>query len=184
VRYVRILMPAGEWIAGGFDDLRATDEPKPDRPSDPPAPHMDRRAYRDSLSSANHYIHRLNLMRHLLGEPCEVTRADPSGVLLLVRSRSGIAGTIEMSPYRTSVAWQESAPVAFERGYVNPKLPAPLACNRPGSVEILRDPGDGATPEVLCPYLPWNSCHARAGDQLPGGRPRGKTPPCESRGST
>jgi hypothetical protein len=33
-------------------------------------------------------------------------------------------------------------------------LPAPLALNRPGQVEILRDPGHGAEQEVLRPQLP------------------------------
>jgi len=103
----------------------------------------------------NYYIHQVNLLRHLLGEPYKVTYADPSGVVLVAQSDSGVAGTIEMSPYRTTVEWQESALVAFEKGYVKLELPAPLASNRPGRVEILRDPGDGKTPEVSSPQLPW-----------------------------
>ncbi len=51
--------------------------------------------------------------------------------------------------------WQESALVCFQKGYVKVDLPAPLASNRPGRVEILRDPGDGATPETIVPQLPW-----------------------------
>ena len=34
------------------------------------------------------------------------------------------------------------------------ELPAPLASNRPGKVEILRDPGEGE-PETVVPQLPW-----------------------------
>jgi len=34
-------------------------------------------------------------------------------------------------------------------------LPAPLAVNRPGRVEILRDPGDGVAPVAVTPTLPW-----------------------------
>ena len=45
--------------------------------------------------------------------------------------------------------------MAFEHGYVKVELPAPLACNRPGRVEILRDPGNGVTPETVTPQLPW-----------------------------
>ena len=45
--------------------------------------------------------------------------------------------------------------MAFERGYVQVRLPAPLAVNRPGEVEVLRDPGKGAVPETLRPTLPW-----------------------------
>ncbi len=45
--------------------------------------------------------------------------------------------------------------MCFEKGYVKLELPAPLATNRPGRVEILRDPGDGATPQTIVPQLPW-----------------------------
>ena len=60
-----------------------------------------------------------------------------------------------MSPYQTSVDWQESALVAFERGWIKIELPAPLASNRPGKVEIYKDPGAGVTPIRLIPQLPW-----------------------------
>jgi len=106
-------------------------------------------------SFVNYYIHQVNLMRHLLGEPYQVTYADPSGVLLAGRSESGIACAIEMSPYRTTIDWQESALVCFERGHLLLELPAPLASNRPGRVEIFRDPGDGKRPEKVVPQLPW-----------------------------
>ena len=97
----------------------------------------------------------MNLLRHLLGEPYRVTYADPSGVLLAVQSESGVAGVIEMTPYATTVDWQESALVAFERGYIKIDLPAPLAYNRPGRLEIFTDPGEGATPQTVIPQLPW-----------------------------
>jgi hypothetical protein len=94
-------------------------------------------------------------VRHLLGEPYSVAYADPSGVLLVGKSESGVACTIEMTPYRTTLHWQESAFVCFQNGYVKLDLPAPLAHNRPGRVEILRDPGEGVTPETIVPQLPW-----------------------------
>jgi hypothetical protein len=65
-----------------------------------------------------------------------------------------VTGVIEMSPYRTTLGWQEAALVAFEHGYVKLDLPAPLARNTPGRVEILRDPGNGAAPETSVPLLP------------------------------
>jgi len=60
-----------------------------------------------------------------------------------------------MSPYTTTVAWQESCLVCFQTGYVKIDLPAPLASNRPGRVEILRDGGNVSTPETVVPDLPW-----------------------------
>jgi predicted dehydrogenase len=97
----------------------------------------------------------VNLMRYLLGEPYSVTYADPSGVLLAGQSASGVACVLEMSPYQTTIDWQESALVAFEKGWVKLELPAPLASNRPGRVEIFRDPGNGQTPQTIVPQLPW-----------------------------
>ena len=155
LRYVRIIMPAGDWIASGFNDIIGTDEPSPKLTFDPPASDMDEETYKQYISFVNYYIHQVNLMRHLLGEPYHVSYADPSGVLLAAQSDSGVAATLEMTPYSTTVDWQEAALVAFERGYIKLDLPAPLASNRPGRVEILRDPGQGKTPEVTVPQLPW-----------------------------
>jgi predicted dehydrogenase len=155
LRYVRLLMPAGDWVADGFADLIRSDDAMPPLEHDPPASDMDKQTYDQYLSFVNYYIHQVNLMRHLLGEAYRVTYADPSGVLLAVQSDSGVAGAIEMSPYTTTIDWQESALVAFEHGYVKIDLPAPLASNRAGRAEIMRDPGNGITPETLVPTLPW-----------------------------
>ncbi len=155
LRYVRILMPAGDWVANGFSDLIGSDEPMPSLAFDPPASDMDSDTYRQYIELVNYYIHQINLMRYLLGAPYKVTHADPSGVLMVVASNEGVTGTIEMSPYRTTVDWQESALAAFEYGYVKIELPAPLASNRPGRVEILRDPGNGVEPTTVAPSLPW-----------------------------
>ncbi len=154
-QYVRITMPVGDYIAGGFDDLISTDEPIPELPVDSLPADMDLNAYRSYLSFVNYYIHQVNLLRYLLGEPYKVSYADPAGMLLVAHSESGVPGVIEMSPYSTSIDWQETALVAFEHGYVKIGLPAPLAINRPGKVEILRDPGNGAVPEVTIPQLPF-----------------------------
>lgn len=155
LRYVRITMPAGDWIAGGFNDLVRSDEVVPDEGVDPPDAEMDAATYREYVSFVNYYIHQVNLLRYLLGESYRVIHADRAGVLFVAESASGVTGLIEMSPYNTSVAWQESALVAFERGYVKIDLPAPLSQNQPGRVEVLRDPGKGATPLTTAPDLPW-----------------------------
>jgi predicted dehydrogenase len=153
--YVRILMPAGDWVANGFSDLIREDGPYPQLEWDPPAGDMDPATYDRYTSFVNYYIHQVNLMRYLLGEPYRVTYADPSGVLLAGQSAGGAACAIEMTPYRTTLDWQESALVCFEKGFVKLELPAPLASNRPGNVTIFRDPGEGATPQTIIPQLPW-----------------------------
>jgi len=148
LRYVRITMPSGDWIAGGFNENVSSDEPYPSIPADTTGDE----AY---ISFVNYYIHQENLMRHLLGESYQVTYAEPSGVLLSVRSASGIAGVIEMTPFRTTLDWKETALIAFERGYLLLSLPAPVVHNRPGQLEIFSDPGDGKTPQTIYPQLPW-----------------------------
>lgn len=155
MKYVRILMPAGDWIAAGFvGRLDAADKAGP-LPVEPRPADMDEPTYKQYVSFVNYYIHQVNMMRHLLGEPYKVTYAEKSGVLLAIQSTSGIAGVIEMTPYRTTIDWEETLLVAFEKGYVQVRLPAPLASNRPGTVEVFTDPGDGATPQRCSPSLPW-----------------------------
>lgn len=151
LKYVRITMPAGDWVANGFREVIQSTDPMPQvAPDEPPG-------WDDPyVSFVNYYIHQVNLLRYLLGEPYRVTYADPSGVVLGAQSESGIPGTIEMSPYKTSIDWQETALVAFEHGWIRIDLPAPVALNRPGRVKIYKDPGQGAVPETLLPTLPWN----------------------------
>ena len=155
MKYVRISMPAGDWVANGLMGVITSDDPMPQLEVDPPASDMDAATSEMYFLFVNYYIHQINLMRHLLGESYKVTYADKSGVLLTVEGESGVTGIIEMSAYNTTIDWQESALVAFERGWVKLDLPAPLAINRPGNVEILRDPGNGVVPERIIPQLPW-----------------------------
>ncbi|HUW57520.1 MAG TPA: Gfo/Idh/MocA family oxidoreductase [Planctomycetota bacterium] len=155
LRYVRILMPAGDWIASGFTGLIDAGDERPKLGTEPPPGDMDEETARKYVSFVNYYIHQVNLMRHLLGEPYHVTYAEKSGVVMAVESESGVPGVVEMTPYRTTVDWQESALVAFEKGYVKLDLPAPMATHRAGSVEVYSDPGDGKTPERTLPTLPW-----------------------------
>ena len=60
-----------------------------------------------------------------------------------------------MTPYQTTIDWQESALVAFEKCFVELELPAPVALNRPGRVEFFRDPGNGVTPQSIVSQMPW-----------------------------
>jgi len=140
---------------------------------------MDSETYKKYIVFVNYYIHQVNLMRYLLGEPYRVTYADPSGVLLAGQSDSGAACTIEMTPYRTTMDWQESALVCFEKGYVKLELPAPLACNRPGRVEIFHDPG-GVPPETIVPQLPWVHAMRRQAENFVAAIRGEARPPCEA----
>ena len=152
--YVRIIMPAGDWIAGGFDELLKKSDADLSLEHDPPAPDLDDEGRKAYISFVNYYIHQVNLLRYLLGEPYRPVFADRAGMLLVGESESGKTCTLEMSPYSTTTDWQEEAFVCFERGWIKISLPAPLASNRPGKVDVYRDPGD-ATPTLVSPTLPW-----------------------------
>lgn len=142
LRYVRITMPPGDWSWDGFASNLWTDEPA--KSSFAPA--------NEYVEFVNYYIHQVNLMRHLLGEDYEAVFADPGGITLATRSASGVSGTIEMAPYTTSRDWQESAFVAFERGWLRIDLPAPLVLDQPGAVTVFQDMKGGAT--TASPSLP------------------------------
>jgi predicted dehydrogenase len=155
LRYVRITMPPGDWVAGGFTDLITTDEPYPSLPHDPPSTDLSAEGARTYVEFVNYYIHQVNLLRYLLGEPYRLVYAHPSRTLLVAESDSGVAATIEMQPYTTTRAWEETALVAFDHGYVHIALPAPLASYRPGNVEVYYDPGGQTEPRRVRPTLPW-----------------------------
>ena len=166
LQYVRLTMPAGDWIANGFTGLLNAGDKTPPMAREPVIRDLEGAAEGmpvwewkglagEYMRFVNYYIHQVNLMRHLLGESYTVTFADKAGLLLTVEGASGVTGIIEMSPYCTTIDWQETALVAFQKGWVKVTLPAPLAHNRPGAVEIYRDPGKGATPVLEQPTMPW-----------------------------
>lgn len=175
MRYVRLLMPSGDWVTNGFNDNLSTDEPGPTMAADTQTNWGD-----PFFDFVNYYIHQVNLMRHLLGEPYHVTYADPSGVLLAGQSESGVACALEMTPYQTTSDWQESALVCFERGWVKLELPAPLALNRPGRVEFFADPGNGSAPTTTVPQLPWIHAMRRQASNFIASIQGERTPPCEA----
>lgn len=164
LRYVRIVIPPGDWIAGGYNDLLTSVVPRNSKPVDPAPKDMDEELYKKYLAFVNYYIHQVNLMRHLLGESYGVRHADPAGILLVGESAGGLTCVIEMAAYQTTLDWQESAFVAFERGWMRLELPAPLVCNRPGALTIFKDPGKGVAPQTVIPQFPWEHamrCQAR-----------------------
>src|SRR5258708_38989941 len=71
LRYVRISIPAGDWIAGGFNGLIQSNESvphtEPDTAESWGSPHFE---------FINYYIHQGHLLRDLLGGPLEVTLAE------------------------------------------------------------------------------------------------------------
>ncbi len=179
MRYIRITMPEGDWIASGFNELIHSDEAIPVTDADRRPSDMARETFSEYVSFVNYYIHQVNLLRHLFGELYRVTYAEASGVLMAVETVSGIAGTLEMTPYRTLTDWQESALVGFDHGYVKLNLPAPLALNRPGSLEIMRD-RPGQVSQIIHPQLPWVHAMRRQAENFIASVQGVRPPPCEA----
>lgn len=143
LRYLRLTMPMGDWVANGFSDFIDTGEKIPELPRD-----VEGIWGSPQFNFVSDYIHQVNLLRHLLGESYRVRFGDRAGTLLVAESQSGVTGTIELSPYTTKLSWQESALVCFEKGWIKIELPAPLAANQSGRVELYTEKG------TFSPQLP------------------------------
>lgn len=176
--YVRILLSQGDWTVNGFDVRISPDDvpgatagaaAKP-TPEDP-----------DFDKFINVYVHQINMFHHLLGEPYHIGYADPTGRVFVGQSDAGVPCTFEMKPYRVTGDYHEEVLICFEKGYVKLRIPAPLAYNRAGSVEVYRDPGDGVTPERAIPQMPWEHAFHRQARNFVAAVAGAEEPMCQAR---
>jgi predicted dehydrogenase len=152
MRYVRMTMPPGDWISGNPKGIE-TDEAVPVQQGEALPLCFEDAAGKAYSSFINYYIHQINALRFVLGEPYKLVFADRSKTLLVAESVGGVCCTLEMSPYSTTIDWQESIFIAFEKGTIRIDLPAPLVAQTPGKVTVLRD-GGKAMPSITQPLLP------------------------------
>ncbi len=169
LRYLRICYTDGDWTGNAHARLIDAGEQPPPFPAEelPAELAADDEALWALSTGVDELVHPLNLLRHFLGERYRLVFAHVSGRLYAFESESGVPMTIEVSPYRVTVGFDEELLVAFERGYVR-LCPAPsLAINRAGRLEIYSDAGGGALPERVAPQLPWiDPQQAQAADFL------------------
>jgi hypothetical protein len=114
---------------------------------------MSAEAYAAFERFVNYYIHQVNLMRYLFAEDYQASYVAPGGRIMVTQSESGVAGTLEMGTYRTTLGWQEVAFVAFEKGWIRVELPSPMVTRQAGRVTIF-DNADGREPRQWSPELP------------------------------
>jgi predicted dehydrogenase len=165
LRYLRICYTDGDWIGNAQGAYIETDEQPP--PFAAEEVEGDDETVWALQDSTDKLVHPLNLLRHFLGERYRVDYVHRSGRLLAFESESGIPATIEVTPYRRTIGFDEELLVAFERGYVKLRVAPSLAQNRSGTLEIYRDLGDGTPPETVRPELPWvDPMRAQAADFL------------------
>ena len=156
LRYLRICYTDGDWTANADAALiDVGEEPPPAEEEQPPTEFADEEASWALRTAADTLVHPLNLIRHFLGEGYRVVFVHGSGRLIAFESESGVPATIEVTPYRLTVGFDEEILVAFERGYVRLRPAPSLASKRAGTVEIYRDPGFDSSPERISPQLPW-----------------------------
>src|SRR5439155_512595 len=157
IRYLRICYSDGDWTANTRAALIDVGEQPPPIPAEEPPPEFaeDDEALWALSDGVDKLVHPLNLLRHFLGEPYRLVFVHVSGRLLVFESESGIPATIEVTPYRLTVGFDEELLVAFERGNVRLRPAPSLAVNRSGTLELCRDTGADATPERISPQLPW-----------------------------
>jgi predicted dehydrogenase len=156
VRYLRLCYTDGDWIANAQAALIDEGEEPPALPGEEPPPEFaDDDASWALWEGVDKLGHPLNLLRHFLGEQYRVVFVHASGRLLVFESESGIPLTIEVSPYRLTLGFDEELLVGFDRGYVRLRPAPSLARNRPGTLEIYSDPGFDSLPERISPQLPW-----------------------------
>jgi predicted dehydrogenase len=155
LRYLRICYTDGDWTGNAHGLIDVGEQPPPFPAEDPPPEFAaDDEALWALSTGVDELVHPLNLLRHFVGERYGLVFVHVSGRLCAFESESGVPMTIEVSPYRVSVGFDEELLVAFERGYVR-LCPAPsLAVNRAGRVEIFSDSA-GALPQQVEPELPW-----------------------------
>lgn len=155
LKYIRITMPAGDWVANGFEGVIMSDDPYPSQPGEDNVHYWtDNNINVEYDVFVNYYIHQVNALRFILGEDYIIKYADKSRVMFAAESVSGIPAIVEMSPWTTSIDWQESYLIAFEKGWIQIDLPAPLASNKPGKVTVYEDNGKKPTPITWSPTLP------------------------------
>ena len=96
MKYIRMTMPPGDWVHGADKPL-VTDEPIAGVEWEPAPAGMDDTVMQEYDAFVNYYIHQVNLIRFMLGEPYQVTYAEKSRVLLIGESESGVCITLEMA---------------------------------------------------------------------------------------
>ena len=168
LRYLRVCYSDGDWTANAearFIDVG--EEPPPFRGEEFPEFAADDEARWALAVGVDTLVHPLNLIRHFLGERYHLVFVHASGRLLVFESDSGVPATIEVTPYRVSVGFDEEILVAFDQGYVRLRPAPSLAINRAGTLDVYRDGGNGALPELRSPQVPWTDPQqAQASDFL------------------
>lgn len=148
LNYLRVTMPPGDWMFEMDPPINRGDKALYDNetPERPPA-WMTKKQAKVYMDFINYYIHQVNLIRYLLNEDYSVEYVDSSGKILVAKSNSGISIVLEMGTYQVVNEWHEFYEAFFEKGKIKLSLPAPLARQHAGKVEIYKNKGKNSVYE-------------------------------------
>lgn len=153
LKYLRVSMPPGDWTFQIDPPLNKNDKVETAKFSyEEPSSWMDREMKAKYISFINYYIHQVNLIRYFLGEDYEITYVDSAGVLIVARSYSGVTIVLEMNAYELRDEWHEFYTACFGKGRISLSLPAPMARQHSGQLELYRTGEKGAGYET--PVIP------------------------------
>ncbi len=142
LNYLRVTMPPGDWDLAMDPPINMGDKASYDNETPERSPAwMTKEQVRAYMDFINYYIHQVNLIRYLLNEDYSVEYVDSSGRILVAKSNSGIAIVLEMGTYQVVNEWHEFYEVFFDKGKIKLSLPAPLARQHAGEVEIYKNKG-------------------------------------------
>ena len=157
LRYVRVTMPPGDWIAGHESPINCGERPPSydGQTVERPPEWMTQAESDEYIGFINFFVHQVNLIRYLIGEDYTVTYADPHHQTLTAVSESGAVIVLEMGGYGLTNRWEESYRICFDEARITLDVPPPLARQRCGEVSIYRSRGFTGTdaPEELKPML-------------------------------
>lgn len=140
--YLRVTMPPGDWILAMDPPINMGDKASYDNETPERSPGwMTKEQARVYMDFINYYIHQVNLIRYLLNEDYSVEYVDSSGKILVAKSNSGIVIVLEIGTYQVVNERHEFYEAFFDRGIIKLSLPAPLARQRAGEVEIYENNG-------------------------------------------
>ncbi len=176
LRYVRITMPPGDWIANAPDPISTGESPPTNMREDPPN-EFDTPTGRAYDEFVNYYIHQVNALRFLFDAPYEVVFGNER--ILCAECESGASGVIELAPFTTEETWEESIMVGFDRGHIDIELPPPLVSQAAGTVTI-QQRRDG-TDELRQPAMPDRSAMYAQAEHFVDVVRGEREPPCDAR---
>ncbi len=143
LNYLRVTMPPGDWVFEMDPPINRKDKASYgdiEIPEVPPV-WMTKEQAKEYVSFINYYIHQVNLIRYLLNEDYSVEYVDPTGKILVARSDSNIPIILEMATYEVANEWHEFYEAFFGKGKIKLSLPAPLARQHAGEVEMYKNKG-------------------------------------------